>query len=94
MEFCCAAAVEELKWHILKANEKGTFFPDDVIVIINKFLAANPISLEGFQIIYNVLPEETEGENEDPGGSQSSAADDAKVCLFNSCVMYWFVLIC
>ena len=94
MEFCCAAAAEELKWCILKANEKGTFFPDDVIVIINKFLAANPISPEEFQIIYNMLPEETEGENEDPSGSQSSAADDSKVCLFNLCVMYWFVLIC
>ena len=73
---------------ILKANEKGTFFPDDIIVIINKFLAGNPISLEEFQIIYNVLPEETEGENEDPGGSPFSAADDSKVCFFNLCIMY------
>ena len=87
MEFCCAAAAVELKQCILKANEKGTSFPDDVIVLINKFLAGNPISPEEFQIIYNMLPE-------DPGGSQSSAPDESKVCLFNLCVMYLFLLIC
>ena len=54
-----------------------------MIVLINNFLAGNPITPEEYQIIYNVLPEEVEGEgdNEEPGGSQSPVADDSKVCI-------------
>ena len=75
------AAAEELKHHILKANEKGTYFPDDTIGLINKFLAGNPISPEEFQIIYNVLPDDVDEDNDDLNASQSSAADDSKVCI-------------
>ena len=44
-------------------------------------MAGNPITPEEYQIIYNVLPKEVEGDNEEPGGSQSPVADDSKVCI-------------
>ena len=76
----CTAAGEELKCHILKANEKGMYFPDDMIELINKFLSGNPISPEEFQMIY-VLPDEIADDKEDPSGSQSQSADESQVCI-------------
>ena len=75
----CTAAAKELKCHILKANEKGTYFLDDMIELINRFLSGNPISPEEFQMIYNMLPDEIADNKEDPGGSQS--ADELQVCI-------------
>ena len=75
------------------ANDKGTYFPEDIVGVINNFLAGNPITVTEFQQICNVLPEDKPDDNvNDPDGSVSATGlDDSKVCFLKS---FEYILLC
>ena len=49
---------EDLKQRILDSNSKGSYFPDYVVVLMNKFLSGQGIIEEEFQTITYHLPAE------------------------------------